>query len=205
MSIADLPPTSGQFAVPPFPVRRFTVAEYQHLTEIGLLQEDDSVELLEGWIVKKMTKNPLHDSTVDLLMLLLGRLLPEGWFARTQNVLMTSDSAPEPDVAIVPGKPQDYRRRHPRADEAALVIEVADSSLDRDWKKRRLYAHGGVRVYWIVDLNAGCLDVFTDPDIAAGVFGGHQRLVPPAKATFLLSDQAAVTLVLAEVLPIDGE
>ncbi|MEX2174900.1 MAG: Uma2 family endonuclease [Pirellulaceae bacterium] len=205
MSIADLPPTSGQFAMPPFPVRRFSVAEYQHLTEVGLLQEDDSVELLEGWIVKKMTKNPLHDATVDLLLQMLGRLLTTGWFVRAQNVLLTSDSAPEPDLVIAPGKPQDYRRQHPQAHEVALVIEVADSSLDRDLKKRRLYANGGVRVYWIVDLNAGCLDVFTDPDTLAGVFGRHQRLLPPANATLLLADGAEITLSLAEVLPADDD
>jgi Uma2 family endonuclease len=168
-----------------------------------MLQEDDSVELLEGWIVKKMTKNPLHDSTVDPLLSILGRLLPDDWFARTQNVLVTSDSAPEPDVAVVPGVPGNYRRRHPRGEEAALVIEVADSSLDRDWRKRRLYARGGVTAYWIVDLNAACLEVFTEPDTAAGDFRQHQRLVPPASDSFSLGDKATITMSLSEFLLAD--
>src|SRR4051794_26033814 len=110
------------FAVPSFPVRRFTVAEYERMAEIGLLTEDDSVELLEGWIVPKTTKYPRHDTTIDILVQLLGRLLPSGWFLRAQNVLVTSDSEPEPDVVVTRGEPKDYWTKHPRAVDVALVI-----------------------------------------------------------------------------------
>ena len=51
----------------PFPVRRFSVAEYERIGNTGILTEDDSVELLEGLIVEKMTKNPRHDATIDVL------------------------------------------------------------------------------------------------------------------------------------------
>ena len=80
-------------------MRRFSVAEYERIGNTGILTEDDSVELLEGLIVEKMTKNPRHDATIDVLVQLLFRLLPAGWFPRVQNVLLTGDSAPEPDVA----------------------------------------------------------------------------------------------------------
>src|SRR5438046_1682334 len=81
-----------------FPARRFTVAEYEQIARAGILTEDDSVELLEGFIVEKMTKYPPHDGMIDLLVQLLQRQLPLTWYPRAQNVLVTSDSEPEPDV-----------------------------------------------------------------------------------------------------------
>src|SRR5947209_3668082 len=111
----------------PFPVRRFSVAEYERIGNAGILTEDDSVELLEGLIVEKMTKNPRHDATIDVLVQLLFRLLPAGWFPRVQNVLLTGDSALEPDIVIARGKPQDYGNKHPMAADVALVVEVAES------------------------------------------------------------------------------
>ena len=37
--------------MPPEPVRRFTVPEYHQLIKAGILDEDDNIELLEGWLV----------------------------------------------------------------------------------------------------------------------------------------------------------
>src|SRR5437773_4443565 len=85
-------------ASPPYPVRRFTVAEYEAIARAGILDEDSNVELLEGWIVPKMIKHPPHDSTIDLLVFLLSKLLPDGWHSRSQNVVVTDDSEPEPDI-----------------------------------------------------------------------------------------------------------
>jgi len=50
---------------PPLPVRKFTVAEYQQMAEIGLLGPGDHVELLEGWILPKMVHNPRHDYSLS--------------------------------------------------------------------------------------------------------------------------------------------
>jgi Uma2 family endonuclease len=206
MSIATpSAPVTTDFAVPPFAVRRFSVAEYQRLTEIGMLTEDDSVELLEGWIVRKMTKNPRHDATIDMLSEILWRLLPAGWFPRTQNVLITPDSAPEPDVVIAQGRPQDYVDHHPTPRDVALVIEVAESSLDRDWQKRGIYARAGVAVYWIVDLNADRLEVFTEPDIVAEQFQRHEQLRSSSLANISLPTGEIVTLALADILQTPAE
>ena len=130
--------------------RRFTVEEYERLGETGVLCEDDSVELLEGLIVKKTTKNPLHDATIDILTRLFGRLLPSGWFLRVQNVLRTSDSEPEPDVVVTRGEPAAFRRRHPWKQFRAGVYDLAraaglfarlmwwveDPALRREYRRR---------------------------------------------------------------------
>ena len=152
-----------QTRLPPYPVHRWSVAEYLRLVKLGLLDEDDQLEFLEGWPVQKTAKNPRHDGTVDHVNLLLASRLPGGWYVRVQNVLTTDDSAPEPDLVIVRGQPKDYRDRHPRPQDVALIIEVADTSLARDRQKRCLYARAGITAYWIVNLLDQQLEVFSAP------------------------------------------
>jgi Uma2 family endonuclease len=202
MSIAFFPPqVPGGFDVPPLSVRRFTVAEYERLGETGVLTEDDSVELLEGLIVRKMTKNPLHDWTIDFLTRNFSRQLPRDCFLRIQNVLRTEDSEPEPDVVVAVGDFMEFRRKHPTGCEVALVVEVAESSLDQDWRKCRIYARAGVREYWIVDLNSSCLEVFTQPNRATGKYDSHVRLTVPGEALVDLSADAKLTVDLQEMFP----
>jgi Uma2 family endonuclease len=206
MSIATpIPQTLGSFAFPIEAVRRFSVAEYQRLTEIGILTEDDPVELLEGLIVYKMPKKPRHDATIDMLSEILWRVLPPGWFPRTQNTLITADSAPEPDVVVARGRPRDYIHRHPTAQDVALVIEVAESSIDRDWEKCRIYAHAGVTCYWIVDLNANRLEIFNEPDVAAGRFRLHVAAASEAHVSLPIPETATITLDLKELLSPQAE
>ena len=119
------------------------------------------MELLEGWIVLKMTKYPPHDGTIDLVVHLLHRLLPTGWFLRVQNVVVTSDSEPEPDVAVVRGTPGDYRAHHPTGSDIGLIIEVADATVRRDRRKANIYARAGVPNYWIVNLDDGQIETFS--------------------------------------------
>jgi Uma2 family endonuclease len=197
--------TSGGFDVPPMSVRRFTVDEYEQLGKSGVLSEDDSVELLEGLIVKKRTKNPLHDSTIDFLNRILGKQLPPGWFLRIQNVLRTEASEPEPDVVVAIGDWTDFRRRHPTAKEFALVIEVSESSLEQDWRKCCIYARAGVIEYWIVDLNAARLEIFTQPNRAAGKYDNHVRHLAPGEVTVNLSPEAQLALDLQQLFPPAGE
>src|SRR5579871_151325 len=145
-------------------IARFSVARYQRMIETGILTPEDKVELLENYVVLKMPRNPLHDGTLDLLKAaILGRV-PPGWLPRIQQTLVLSDSQPEPDFAIVRGMPRTYLTRHPGADEAALVIEVADSSLLRDQRdKARIYSRGNIPCYWIVNLVDLRLEVHTQP------------------------------------------
>src|SRR5437879_2759432 len=87
-------PANGQEVVPPVPVRRFTVAEYHRMIEAGILGEDEPYELLEGWIVPKMTRNPPHDLALGLAEDEIGRLLPANWFRRDQSAVTAGGSDP---------------------------------------------------------------------------------------------------------------
>jgi Uma2 family endonuclease len=151
--------------IPPFPVRRFTVDEYHQMIQTGILGDDDDDELLEGWIVPKMPRNPPHDAMISIIMMdVLTPRLPAGLHCRGQSAITTSDSEPEPDIAVVRGPKRHYLVRHPGPADMALVVEVADSSLPRDRSlKAQIYARASVPVYWIVNLVDHQLEVYTDP------------------------------------------
>jgi Uma2 family endonuclease len=166
MSIAfkeSLPPPAP--VVPPPPrVHRFTIEQYERMGELGFLTTRDRVELLEGWIVDKMTQYPPHATTIDLLVDAVRAVLPTEWIVRDQKPIHANSSMPEPDVAIVPGPRRRYAKRHPAARDVALVIEVADTSLEEDRERKgRIYAAARIPVYWIVNIPDGLVEVYTQP------------------------------------------
>ncbi len=163
--------TSADFA--PFPVRRFTVDEYHRLAELGVLSDQDRVELLEGWLVPKMIHNPAHDGTIEIVDELLRPLIPDSWRLRIQSSITTEDSEPEPDLAIVKGPAGRYLHKHPAADDIGLLIEVADSSVDRDREKRRMYANAGIAIYWNVNLPERQVEVYRQPS-GSGLSAGYE-------------------------------
>jgi len=195
----DFPREFHEAAVPTWPVMRFSVADYQRLAEIGFLHEDDNLELLEGWLVPKVTKNPLHDSRVDLLDELLSPILPRGWYCRTQNVLVTSDSCPEPDVAVIRGRSMDYERQHPTASNCALIIEVAASSVYLDRQKTEIYARAGVPEYWIANLEDWQVERMRGPQ-SDGTYVNHDVLRATDQAPIQIDGVVAGNLPLNELL-----
>ncbi len=163
MSILTQPQTLAP-AIPPFPLRRFTVEEYHKLARTGVLPSGAPFELLEGWIVPKMTRHPPHDTTLDKTQEALRDRLSRAWRLRIQSAITTTDSEPEPDIAVVPGPADRYNNRHPGPSDIALLVEVADSSLLEDRNdKGRIYARAGIAVYWIVNVQQRQVEVYTDP------------------------------------------
>jgi Uma2 family endonuclease len=148
----------------PLPVRPFSVSENHRMIEAGILREGEPVELLGGWLVTKMTRNPPQDLALSLAEHEIDRRLPPAWFRRGQSGVTTSQSEPEPDLAVVRGPRRRYATAHPGPRDMALMVEVADSSLahDRDFKGG-LYARDGIAVYWIVNIPERQVEVYTDP------------------------------------------
>jgi Uma2 family endonuclease len=149
--------------------RRFTVEEYERMGQVGILGEDDRVELLDGEIVAMPPIGPKHASVVDVLTeqlyaRLLGRVA-----IRVQNpVRLLPRSEPEPDVVVARRRRDAYRSSHPTAEDVLLVVEVADSSLVTDRAvKLPIYARQGIAEVWIVDLAADVVHVHRDPDDGA--------------------------------------
>jgi Uma2 family endonuclease len=155
---------SAHLAVPDTPIWRLTIPQYHQMVRSGILTDDDPVELLEGWLVTKMPKNPPHRLATQLLREALAQLIPVGWYVDAQEPITTADSEPEPDIVVVRGDRRDYRDRHPSPADVGMVVEVSDATLQRDRTiKQRLYAAAGIEHYWIVNLPEGWIEVYQEP------------------------------------------
>ena len=144
------------------PRRKFTREEYYRMAEAGILREDERTELIEGEIVTIPPASPEHAAQTMALYERVRGLFGRGYHVRVQSPLAFGESEPMPDLAVVKGKPADYKHAHPTY--AVLVIEVAQSSLPYDRTvKTSLYAKAGIPEYWIVDLEHRQLEVYREP------------------------------------------
>ncbi len=162
------------------------------------------MELIGGQLVVAEPQGSHHATAVGAADDALRAVLPSGWIVRAQMpVALDDESAPEPDLAVVPGARADYRAAHPAR--PVLALEVADASLDFDRRhKGSLYARAGVQDYWIVNLIARVLEVYRDPvpDPSAPCgwrYRSVTTLAPPAVAGLLALPSARVAV--ADLLP----
>ncbi|HYT59356.1 MAG TPA: Uma2 family endonuclease [Haliangiales bacterium] len=123
-----------------------SIKAYHALGEMGLIPKQ--TELLYGQIFHKMSKSPLHSFLAMRLLRLLQTLVPAGYLCRPVQPITCQDSEPEPDLAVVRGREEDYWQEHPRT--AELVIEICVTSQDYDRSKLRAYANAGVKECWLV-------------------------------------------------------
>jgi Uma2 family endonuclease len=143
---------------------RLSIAQYHAMIRAGILTDEDDLELLEGLLVCKMSKNPPHNVATELLQRGLSRVMLDGWYVSMQNPITTKSSEPEPDAKVVKGQPRDYLKRDPSPRKVPLVIEVSDKSLRRDRTiKKRIYAAARIPTYWIINLVDRCVEVYTEP------------------------------------------
>ena len=85
---------------------RFTVDEYEQIA--GFLH-DDRVELIDGYLVKKMVKNPPHVVACARVVAAVARIAPAGWHTRPgEPIRIAGRTEPEPDVALARGVIDDY-------------------------------------------------------------------------------------------------
>ena len=190
--------------VPTGPPRNlvWTVDQFHYLGDLGMF-EGRRAWLVNGVIVEEGPMDPPHAMGILMATEVVRAAFTPGWVVRVQLPLVLGQSTdPEPDLAVVPGKPQDYTS-HPTS--SALVVEVSDSSLRYDTTvKLSLYAAGGIAEYWVVDVNARQLLVFRDPKPDPAASHGHaydtQRTLGPADSVSPIAAPNAVVKV-ADLLP----
>lgn len=133
------------------------------MVEAGILGPDDHVELLEGEIVEMSPEKSRHAAVVDLVADKMREIYADRAVSvRVQHPLDLGEaSQPEPDVAVVEGRPREHTQRHPRG--ALIVVEVSDTSLEYDrTRKLRVYARAGIAEYWIVNLVEERVEIHRD-------------------------------------------
>ena len=137
-----------------------SVEAYEALAEMGAVKKN--AELIRGMIVEKMPKSPLHRKLTRRIFLFLLTMQRMGLVVFTEAPLRLADSEPEPDVMIVRGEVEDFDACHPTT--AALVVEVAVSSVALDRENASLYAEAEVEEYWIVLALENQIEVHTRPE-----------------------------------------
>jgi Uma2 family endonuclease len=153
--------------------RSFTVAEYERMGQFGIFSEDARVELVCGEIIDMSPIGERHASCVAILAQLITLRLRLSALVWTQNPIVLDDySEPQPDLAVLKPRGDNYRTSKPTPDDVLIVIEVSDSTLEYDRKvKVPLYAAAGIPEAWVVNLPEECIEVYSDPA------GGEYRAV----------------------------
>lgn len=179
------------------PTRHWTREEYERMAEQGLFRPDERVELVDGVIYEMTPQSTSHAVGVRLVRHALGPIFSTGFDILVQMPLaLGENSAPEPDIAVVPGDPRDYLVSHPTY--AVLVVEVAETSLSHDRKRKAgLYARAGIQDYWVLLTKRRRLEIRRDPK--DGVYQSRTIL----KATDRISPLARpeVAILVADLLP----
>jgi Uma2 family endonuclease len=183
--------------------RRWRRVEYERLVDLGVFV-GERLELLDGVLVVREPQGSPHAAIVMQVGQVLAAAFGAGWHPRLQAPLALGDhSEPEPDIAVVAGAARDYVAAHPST--AALVVEVADSSLRLDRRfKASIYARAGLPEYWIVNLVDRTLEVHREPGPAIDVpddwsYRSIDVLRPPATVTPLAAPAARIPV--ADLLP----
>ena len=154
---------------PPLPAwvarYRFDVHQYHTMAKAGVLREDDRVELIDGEIIAMSARGPAHVGAVNFSAMFWVMSLRERAVVQIQSSVRLDEwNEPEPDVAILKPRDDFYASRHAGPDDVLLLIEVSDTTLRYDRRiKLALYARFGIPEFWIVNIRARSIEVYTDP------------------------------------------
>ena len=147
--------------------RRFTYAEFEQLSDLGLFA-DQHVELLNGEITVKGLQSPAHAYAVLNLDERLKNVLQNQAVVAVQLPCVLSAPPPdflEPDIALRVAPSSRYATRNATPEDTLLVVEVSESTLERDRnEKLEAYARNGIQEYWVLNLAANELEVYREPD-----------------------------------------
>ncbi len=180
-------------------VRLFTVEEYYRMGEAGVFDNDGQVELLAGRIYKLSPKNPLHSATVRRAGRCFEKHLGKKAFVRTQEPIHFDEhSEPEPDVALVKPRRDEYSKSHPTPEDCLLLLEASLTTLKHDRNvKSRHYAAAGIKQYLILNLRTRELEDYRDPNAE----GYRTKHTYRADESFNLAAFPDTLIKVSEMLP----
>ncbi len=157
-------------------IPRMNVVHFERYMESGMAGEGVKCELIDGYPVIKNRaatgEDPMNIGTRHMVVVngltswLSFFLRGTNWCVSSQNPLFMAEyNLLEPDLVIIPGRMADYAEAYPTADSAALIIEVADSSVAEDREiKLQKYARNRAPVYWIVNIRDEQIEVYEVPN-----------------------------------------
>jgi Uma2 family endonuclease len=194
-------PPSTSMLPPGLVPYRLTVDQYEAMADAGILTEHHRLELIEGLLVKKMTKKPDHSTGSEKCRRRIDLSLPPGWHTRHEQPIRIPlrDSEPEPDIAVARGDVEDYDTYHPGPADIALVVEVARSSVLADRALAKTYGGGGIPIYWIVNQIDRQLEVYANP--TEGAYADPTILAESAAVDLIIAGDVVAQIPVADLLP----
>lgn len=152
-------PSGGRF--------RFTLEQFYQLSDGGALGEY-RVELLNGELFVMPRQGSRHAALIRKLSKVLEQTFGNRFWVSVQLPVVLLAPPPdyvEPDIALLPYREDAYATRDVTSDDAQLIIEVSDSTLERDQgEKLEAYARNRIPEVWVLDVNANLLYVYQDPN-----------------------------------------
>jgi hypothetical protein len=191
---------------------RFTASDMQVMLKQGIVPEDGTTELLHGLVVLKDRAETggdptMHGTAHRKCVVRLSKLSPRidnaAQHVQTQMPLICGEiEAPEPDFAIIRGTEDDYDRQLPTGHDASCVIEVADSSLERDMEEKlEIYAAAGLPQYIVLNLRNRTALVFSGLDAVKKSYRPPEIIPESGSLPLLLVSGQTLAVPLADVLP----
>jgi len=177
------------------------LAQYEAMVASGAFTKRDRLELIEGLLVQKMTKGRKHSAGSEKCWRAIDPRVPAGWHIRIEKPVRipARESMPEPDVSVARGVPDDYLDLDPGPSDVALVVEVADSSLEADRQLAVTYGAAGIPVYWIVNIPDRQLEVYAGP--VAGAYPPPTILGESDTVELVIGGQVVGRIAVADLLP----
>jgi len=158
------------------------------------------------WVtpVKRNSTRTSHSTFNRRLIRELSKLVGDRATLQSQDpIVISTDSEPEPDIAILHNRDDDYLNAHPSPTDILLLIEISDSSLKYDQEvKLPLYAEAGISDYWIFNLVNNCLECYSAvyQDLQ-GKFGYRRRVIFLPNESVNLGCFPDLVLDLSQVFP----
>jgi Putative restriction endonuclease len=155
-------------------IYRLSPRQFRKAIKAGVIGER-RVELLGG-IPFIMADNPPYIFASIRIGLALGALAAgPRWVVNKDHHLELGQWLPLPDAVVLKGPDTIYGTRLARADDVALLVEIADTSYLKDsGPKLRRYASFRIPVDWIVDRNRRLVEVHSQP-FGTGKHAGYAR------------------------------
>lgn len=147
-----------------FALHLLRVEDYDKMIEHGIFDEDEKIELWDGVLVKMSPKGIKHANTVRRIDGIIEKKLSGKIIFSSQDPLRLDDfSEPEPDIALLKPPLEKYDDAHPTPEDAYLVMEIAESSIEKDRRKAAKYARNGILQYLIINLNTDEIEDYREP------------------------------------------
>jgi len=181
-AIANATPTSTAIpTAPPFRRRRWTTAEFHRMIDAGILRDGSRTFLWDGEIIEPMPEKPPHVNVENYFREILADHFPRAaWAINQGNPVQLADGfEPQPDLTVLRSPRSAYIGRLPQPADVALLIEIASTSYFYDaGEYLAAYARAAIPLYWIVNLPARRIEVYSDPDAETGTYRTRQDYAP---------------------------